>query len=131
LLGCSDPLILRPTQNHAYQFIGNCSVYGLHDAIRLLGPLPLPWTAVADIDLTGRNNFRFLNSESQEITREDPRLAPLAEWKRIDKEAGPDDPVDYDFFQHAETGEIINYDPRLEPEALEKRGVKLTTFSLV
>jgi len=107
-------------------------MYGLHDGIRLLGPLPRPWRVRGGPTKTDRPTFRFFNAETDESTTEDPRLGPLAAcWKRIERDLRGDDPIHCDFFRNTQTGEIINYDPRLEPEMLESRGVELTTFSLV
>ncbi|TVY35267.1 Heterokaryon incompatibility protein 6,OR allele [Lachnellula subtilissima] len=132
-LGCSTPLILRPSKHSPWHFsiIGECFVHGLHDAIALLGPLPQPWTGIAAWVEGDRRCLRFLNTETHEVTKEDPRLEPLVEWERINKDVDGDDPILYDFFQHKETGEIINYDPRLEPDKLEAKGVMLDWFSLV
>jgi hypothetical protein len=67
------------------------------------------------------------------VSVEDPRLSDDAVdgWARTSKLVHGDDPTNYDFFLHEETGELINYDPRLEPDKFEKRGVKLERFPLV
>ena len=80
-----------------------------------------------------RRILRFLNTETQEVSAEDPRLCgdDLDGWERTTKLLDGDYPINYDFFRHKDTGEVINYDLRLEPEKLEKRGVKLEWFSLV
>jgi hypothetical protein len=124
-------MLLRPKGNQRYQVIGPCFVHGLHDGIKLIGPLPDPWIVIMGRGLGNRFVFQFYNPDTGETTHEDPRLEPLTQWKRIEKDVDGDDPEHYDFFQHLETGEIINYDPRLEPEVLRARGVHLTTFSLV
>jgi hypothetical protein len=131
VLGCSNPLVLRPIEDSSYQLIGESYVHGLDDAIRLLGALPRPWKVMADSGPGLRGIFRFFNPDTGETTAEDPRLELSAKWERIEKEIDADDPEHYDFFKHKETGEVINYDPRLEPEALEAKGVQLTWFSLV
>jgi hypothetical protein len=132
-LGCPNALLLRPTERSPGHFsvVGECFVYGLHDAIPLLGPLPQPWRGIAAWVHGDRRVIRFLNTKTKEKTMEDPRLEPSPEWERIERELDRDDPTLYDFFRHKETGEIINYDPRLEPDKLEAEGVELTWFSLV
>jgi hypothetical protein len=132
-LGCSTPLILRTTHHDPQYFsvIGECFVYGLHDSIPLLGPLPQPWTGIAAWVEGDRRCLRFLNTKTHEVTKNDPRLEPLLEWERTEKEVDGDDPTLYDFFQHKDTGQVINYDPRLEPDKLETTGIQLTWFSLI
>jgi len=131
LLGCSIPLILRPAPGQLYQVVGECFVYGLNDANRLLGPLSSPWTVNSVQGEGGRSVFRFYNTVTEESTAEDPRLEPLTDWTRVDKEVDGDDPIHCDFFKHRTTNECVNYDPRLEPELLRERGVALTEFSLI
>lgn len=111
--------------------VGDCFVYGLHDAIPLLGPLPAPWRGIAAWVRGDRRVLRFANSETKEVRVEDPRLSPLAGWERVERELDRDDPTIYDFFRNKDTGEVVNYDPRLEPGALEARGLKLEWLDLV
>ncbi|GAB7359840.1 hypothetical protein MBLNU230_g7369t1 [Neophaeotheca triangularis] len=133
LLGCSTPLVLRPSDRGRdyYSVIGECFVYGLHDAMPLLGRMPEGWQGMAAWEAGDRRVLRFLNKATQQVTREDPRLGPLGPWKRVEKLIDGDDPTNFDFFRNSETDETINYDPRLEPECLEERGVALSWFSLV
>jgi hypothetical protein len=134
-LGCSTPLALRPNPRgpEHYTIVGECFVYGVQDGNMLLGPLPQPWIGMAAWSEGGRRVLRFLNTDTQKASVEDPRLSSddLDGWERTSKLVDGDDPTNYDFFRHKETGELINYDPRLEPEKLEKKGVKLEWFSLV
>jgi hypothetical protein len=78
----------------------------------------------------------FVNDDTGEVTREDPRLEPHPAWKRvgldeIGREPTGDDPEVWDYFRNKNTGELMNHDPRLLPEALEARGVPLTQFALL
>ena len=132
-LGCSTPLVLRPNDRGSDHFsvIGECFVHGLHDGTVLLGPLPRPWRGMAAWVEGDRRCLRFLNTETGEVSREDPRLEPLVGWERTEKLVDGDDPTLYDFFRHTATGESINYDPRLEPEKLEAKGVRLDRLFLV
>ncbi|KAI1733518.1 heterokaryon incompatibility protein-domain-containing protein [Xylaria scruposa] len=133
-LGCSNPIILRPVtinETSSYQVVGEGYVHGLHDGIGFLGRLPTPWRVRGHYTADGRDNFKFMDVESGKITKEDPRLGPMAGWKRVERPLDADDPRHYDFFQNQVSGEITNYDPRWEPTVLEARGVSLTKFSLV
>lgn len=129
-LGCSTPLVLRPQQGK-YSVVGESFVYGLGDAVKLLGPLPEPWRVIEKRIIRCRWLHYFFHPRTGETTREDPRLEPLHNWSRVDREPDGDDPIHFDFFEHQETGIVVNYDPRLEPEMLEKRGVRLERFVLV
>lgn len=129
-LGCSNPLVLRPEQGR-YSVVGESFVYGLDDAVKLLGPLSEPWQVIYKRISRNRSLHYFFDPRTGETTREDPRLEPLHKWSRVDREPDGDDPINFDFFENEETGIIVNYDPRLEPEALEARGVQLERFVLV
>ncbi|RSL74083.1 hypothetical protein CEP53_000444 [Fusarium sp. AF-6] len=84
-------LFIRPVDESKRQFrlIGDGFVYGLSDAIGILGPFPKPWRAQGfsspEIDL--RCTYKFFNADTGEVTLEDPRLGPLPEeWERADLE---------------------------------------------
>lgn len=129
LLGCSNPVVLRP-EKAGYSVVGESFIYGLGDAIKLLGPLPEPWRVTSKTLGLETLNF-YLNPRTMETSCEDPRLEPLGGWVRFDREPDGDDPIDFAFCEHQETGIVVNYDPRLEPEMLEKMGVQLEWFRLV
>ncbi|KAM5352582.1 hypothetical protein ACJ41O_005304 [Fusarium nematophilum] len=79
---------------------------------------------------------RFFNPETNTLTAEDPRLGPLEGWERIPleelgRELTGDDPQIYGFFGNTVDGRVVDSDPRMTPEALEARGVKLETFTLI
>jgi hypothetical protein len=131
LLGCDRPNLLRETTPDCFRVIGPCFVYGLHDAIGLLGPLPPPWQGRLEWGSGRRTKLSFFNTETQEYSDEDPRLGDLGEWERIEHEPEADDPEIFDFFRNKRTGEIMNSDPRMLPEALKTRGVDLRRFSLI
>ncbi|KAI1387626.1 heterokaryon incompatibility protein-domain-containing protein [Hypoxylon trugodes] len=133
-LGCPNPIIIRHKGGiSSYQIVGECWIYGLHDVIKLLGPIPSPYRARAFYTSDGRENYGFVNSDSGELDKEDPRLEPLSSttWRRIHQDVDGDCPMHYDFFQQQETGQVTNYDPRLEPEILRERGIHLNLFSLI
>ncbi|KAK3387780.1 heterokaryon incompatibility protein-domain-containing protein [Podospora didyma] len=134
LLGCSHPMLLRPQLDNKYLVVGSCFIYGLHDAIGLLGPLPSPWRAQVFKDSIGlRSVHRFFNPDTNTLSDEDPRLEPLDEsWERVaDVQRTGNDPYLFQRFKNKLTGEVINSDPRLTPEALKARGVDLKEFSLI
>jgi len=136
LLGLDMPLLLRALPGNPERFIvvGPAFVYGLHDAIALLGPLPSPWVTQVFDDSRGETRiFRFLNTDTNSLSYEDPRLGPLDEmWKRVNMEPRTaDDPATFQRFQNRDTGEVITHDPRLNPDALIAREVDIRTFTLV
>lgn len=131
-------MILRPGENGNHHLVGHCFVYDLQDSQSILGPLPSPWRVqIFDhFDQEFRWYPKFFNPESKVLTSEDPRLEPLTEWERIPledlgRDLTSEDPLICDFFRNKKDGRIVNSDPRLMPEALEARGVKLETFTLV
>ncbi|POS79977.1 hypothetical protein DHEL01_v201619 [Diaporthe helianthi] len=129
-LGCGSPIIIRQQSDGTYQVIGEAFVYALRDAYALLGPLPEPWL-VQEEYLNARITYWFLNRETGEETKNDPRLGPLIGWERLDvDDVGVDDPETCLKYKNIETGEIINYDPRMSLDALKARGVELRTFAL-
>lgn len=136
LLGCVTPVILRPVHDTdgqlTFSWVGECFVHGLHDSMKLLGPLPPPWKGILRCFAGLRSCLRFQNTETGEETWKDPRLQPLEGWERFrPKEMEQHYPIDFIFLRHRSTGEEITYDPRLEPEHLKARGVDLTWFTLV
>lgn len=125
-------MVLRPVADGKYQIVGECLVYGLHDAISLLGPLPDGWNIqVHFISTTLGSKYYYYDEATDELTEEDPRLEPLVEWERVHSDRTGDDPETFQRFKDLTTGEVINYDPRMSPEALRKRGVPLEMFSLI
>ena len=133
LLGCHMPMILRPTfTGEGFKIIGPCLIHGLMDAEALLGPLPKPWIVEFYRDNLGYARLHFRNTETKDLTVEDPRLGPLTpEWERFDQDRTLDDPRWFAYYRNKATGEIMNSDPRMLPEELKKRNVNLEMFCLV
>lgn len=135
LLGCSTPLVLRSSADRGpgyFTVVGECFVHGLNDAVALLGPLPAPWACVAVWVQGNRRCPRFLNTETGELTREDPRLEALEGWERVERmRVDGDDPTLYDFFREKASGRVVNWDPRLEPERLLEKGMDIEWLDLV
>ena len=133
LLGCPSPVVLRETE-------GGCIVVGLgyfHSmgfASELLGDLPSPWTPKYFRD-EGWWRLGFYDSDTEELTREDPRLGPLEDgWEKyLDHEIDSDEPEIFDYFRRLKDGkeEVISYDPRMSLEALLSKGLKLEKISLI
>lgn len=137
VLGSFCPLVFRPLPDGRFQLVGTSFVYGLHDAIPLLGPLPPGWRVVLNPNNLNHERYicHFVN-ERGDVQAEDPRLEPHPDWARVElkdlgRDLNGDDPEFCSFFRHNITGELIDYDPRMSPEALKARGVQLTNFALV
>lgn len=77
MLGCSTPLALRPSPRGPdhYTVVGECYVHRAQDGNMLLGSLPSPWVGMAAWAEGDRRVLRFLNTDTQEVSIEDPRLA--------------------------------------------------------
>lgn len=126
-------MVLRAQSDGQFKVIGECYLHGLCDGTALVGQLAKPWIVQA---LAGRhgifNDYCFLNTETREVTRKDPRLGPLPEgWERHEVERTSDDPGYFECFKHKTSGEVMNSDPRLKPEALKVQGVDLREYVLV
>jgi hypothetical protein len=132
-LGCDFPVLLREQGPGRFVFVGECYVFGLHDAISILGPLPTPWEVQMFKGFGNRYEYRFYNRDTKERVRDDPRMEgiSLGDWERFEHEPEPDDPPVFDYFRHKTTGDVMNSDPRMLPDALETRGVQLQWFTLI
>ncbi|KAK0648465.1 heterokaryon incompatibility protein-domain-containing protein [Cercophora newfieldiana] len=135
LLGLDMPVVLRPHPANPtlFAFVAGAFVYGLHNAIAILGPLPSPWTVqMFDNPRAEAKVFRYFNAETMELSDEDPRLEELdPKWERVSTEPRTgDDPTTFQRFVNRETGEMITHDPRLDRDALIARGTDITTFTL-
>ncbi|KAJ3541888.1 hypothetical protein NM208_g4387 [Fusarium decemcellulare] len=132
-LGAHCPVVLRPQSDGNFQMLGQCYMHGLADGGAILGHLPKPWMTQIHMDRQSLiNDWCYVNTETGERTKDDPRLSPLPdEWERIKVERTWDDPAEFEAFRHRDTHEVIKSDPRLSPEALKALGVELTEFTLV
>jgi hypothetical protein len=138
VLGCDQPLVLRPLPNGLYLLVGTCFVSDLQDYQGLLGPLPSPWRVQVfdDSFYEFRRTYKFFNPDTKQTTWNDPRLPKLGEWDHVPLEdlgrgLTGDDPEICEFFRHKTTGQVVNSDPRLAPEELAKRGLVLETLAIV
>lgn len=133
LLGCQTPLVLRPQPGGFFKLVGECYVHGMCDGSALLGHLPKPWVVMVQHGSHGiHSDYRFKNTETGELSTEDPRAGPLPKgWEKLDDvERTSDDPELFKRFRNTVTGKVMNSDPRLEPEALRARGVDLKEYIL-
>ena len=127
LLGCNDPIMLRPTKDGSYKVVGHAYYDGFMDGEALLGPLPNSFKAVWRF-YRRRWAWAYLNQETGVFQGEDPRLGPLPFGWRLERLKNEE------FrrrFINDETGEKSETDPRLSSEALRKRGIPLQVFDLV
>ncbi|KAL6705945.1 hypothetical protein ACN47E_006224 [Coniothyrium glycines] len=136
VLGLSSPVILRPDQNGKYRLLGLCYLHGIMDGEALLGPIPHPWKVAVrrTPNLTGSSvlDMRFINVETGEDTRNDPRLEEVPEpWEPIEKQDEMRLGVFVQHYRNRMTAKVTNSDPRLFPDALRQRGIRLETICLV
>jgi hypothetical protein len=133
--GYDYPILLRPTHSAngsiCYNYMGPLYVDGLMEGQAFLGPIPSPWKLIIN-SVDPRPSFSFLNHQTDEITLQDPRLNTLPqEWHEIEEGDDPCLAINTQHYKHKTTGKVFNSDPRLLPEALETRGVRLETITLV
>ncbi|KAF2833421.1 hypothetical protein CC86DRAFT_9574 [Ophiobolus disseminans] len=135
-LGSREPILLRPkTSDNAvqhHQVVGISYIHGLMEGQAILGPISVPWRMV--IETITPVTIEFRNSQTGEMTREDPRLDPLphdSRWVKIEKKDETRSPYAIQHYKHLDTGQVLTSDPRLLPEALRARGVNVETFILV
>jgi hypothetical protein len=75
ILGSSLPLVLRSLDSGRYKVIGACYICGLNDGEAVLGPMPQGYRFVQTWDGEGYVEG-FMNIDSSEVLKEDPRLQP-------------------------------------------------------
>lgn len=133
LLGCPSPVVLRETEGGCL-VVGLCYFHSMGCASELLGDLPSPWTPKY-VSHDGWWRLGFFNSNTEELTREDPRLGRLEDgWERdLDHEIDGNEPEVFDYFRRLKDGkeEVISYDPRMSLEALLSKGLRLEKISLI
>ena len=72
LLGCTMPLVLRPTSGLQYKVVGECHVHGLQEGEAFLGPLPDEYQPILIWDQAYYS--AFIDKRTGDIQYEDPRL---------------------------------------------------------
>ena len=125
--------IFRPNKFGQHRVVGQGYLHGFVDTEAFLGSLPSCWETKIVFDFVNYSTFPlFVNKETGVESTEDPRLGPVADdWQRLEPVRTAYDPSYYAKFRNRLTGDVMNSDPRMQPEELERRGVKLQTFSLV
>lgn len=132
VLGCSVPLVLRPTSSGHLQIVGSAYVDYLMDGSAVLGLLPPHWQRFQRIipGVGFSTAFQNTNDATGAYVSEDPRLGRVPSgWRRKNH----DKDHLYSLFVHRETGEDSEEvgDPRLTLDAIQARGVELEIFDLV
>jgi hypothetical protein len=139
LLGCSNPLILRPTivkSMNCFIVIGESYVEGLVSNQPFLGPIPEGWRLRA-VDIEGLANVGYANEST--TTQQDPRVPLPPDWRYRygsweepqEMEADNEEEMTLVWFENVVTGEKTDFDPRLTSEALRQRGVELQELALI
>jgi Heterokaryon incompatibility protein (HET) len=120
LLGCSAPMVLRPTEDGSYIVVGECFVHGLVKGEALLGPLQND-IRMAGIILEGRGGYYsgFVDELTNTSSFLDPRIEALP------LSHGELEKYRNDLSEHGSS----RID--LSPERLQSLGVGIKYFDLV
>ncbi|KAF6220712.1 hypothetical protein HO133_003145 [Letharia lupina] len=120
LLGCEQPLVLRPTSGLRYQVVGECYVPGLMYGEAFLGPLPDNYQAIRLHDHGSRGyQWAFLDKQTGNTQYNDPRTGKGGLGGQIDKESS--------VWYLPDGSETLV----LTSDMLKRRGVKLQDFDLI
>ncbi|KAN0106815.1 Heterokaryon incompatibility protein (HET) domain containing protein [Hyaloscypha variabilis] len=131
LLGCSEPMILRPTREGNFKVVGGAYYDEIANGEALMGPihdlfkLVRRWNAPEQSYLPA-----FLNTENNSYQLADPRLSKVSlpvGWRK--KKHKMEDCIQ--LFINDITGEETEFDPRLTAESLRERGVDIQTLNLI
>lgn len=128
ILGCDFPMIIRPADSGWYEIVGPCFVHGLMLGEALKPPLESPWRDALPVTKGWALPY-FVNTETGELLKSDPRLGPLPPgWEEVTS----DDPFLPPFvFENKDDGRISINDPRMSAEAIQQRGIVLETLELI
>jgi uncharacterized protein YbdZ (MbtH family) len=122
-LGSNLPTVLRATGNGEYQIKGPACHPALFFGEALLGQVPKGWRLVHP----SRNSKPVWQNAEGKRTSVDPRLSDIpipTGWEMRKRENGTT------FFYNAEQDRWTNFDPRASEQELQKRGVKIQTYTL-
>ena len=130
ILGCANPLVLRPREDQHYQIVGECCFDGIMEGEALLGPLPSPWRPIKKWYPELKEYYSaYLDPDTGKTQIEDPRLGSLPKGWSIKSHKDQDA---WSCYINYDTGEDAGSEhPGLRFDALEKRGVKFEEFRLV
>lgn len=115
LLGCPQPLILRPTSGFQCQVVGECYVHGLMAGEALLGTLPDHYQAIQVFEDNGYYSG-FVNTQTGKVQYSDPRME--------EEDPVSNEGVQFECPDGSET-------PELTVDVLKRRGVNLQDFDLI
>ena len=89
-LGCSSPIVLRPSTKGYFQVVGECFVFGLTYGEALLGPQPDDFEVVLRYhDVVHDIFLAFRSKTTGTASWEDPRLRSLGLSNGVDKNGLP------------------------------------------
>ena len=75
LLGCAQPLVLRPTSDLQYQVVGECNVHGLMHGEAFLGSFPGKHRAIQFYDQGSSSyHWAFIDEKTGNTQYNDPRM---------------------------------------------------------
>jgi hypothetical protein len=146
LLGCNNPLILRPTiveGLNRFLLIGESYVHELMCNQAFLGPIPEGWSICPLVNSKGLNiRYAYIEADatSQERrTQQDPRAPLPPDWRYRygsmeqpqEIESDNEEEMTKVWFENVVTWEKTYFDPRLTPEELRRRGVEVQELVLV
>ena len=116
LLGCRNPLVLRPVSGLQYKVVGECYVHGLMNGEAFLGSFPDNYRPINYYDQGANNWYRaFLDKQTGNTQYNDPRMES-------------DDQTVNKGISFAPDGTRL---PEVTPEFLKRRGVNVQTFDLI
>jgi len=131
LLGCSKPMILRPTREGNFKVVGEAYYDEIANGEALMGPIHDPFKLVSKWYAPEQaHHFAFLNTENNSYQWVDPRLSELplpVGWRK--KKHKMEEWIQ--LFMNDITREETNFDPRLTAESLRERGVDIQTLNLI
>jgi hypothetical protein len=130
VLGVSNGLVLRPTNDHKFQVVGEAYYNDIMNGQALLGPLPDGIEEVSRYSPSVQQwHFAYFDRDNNTVMTVDPRVRDdLPPGWSI--EIDPEDEI-FRWFVSEETGKRTWRDPRLTLELLKKRGVDLQVFDLI
>lgn len=114
LIGCDYPMILRPTKEGNYKFVGQAYYDGFMNGEALLGPVPDSFSTVLRYSPPhGGYQSAYIDQKTGSIQVEDPRLGPLPHGWKVKSHS---DEEFLQLFVNDDTGLVAVDDPRITSE---------------
>ncbi len=110
LLGCTSPMVLRPTAGNQFQFVGECYLHRLDISAMFLGPYPDEFQVVVETLFTDGSSTKHRDRATGQLSVVDHRLRELSLYTEEIKPA---------------------YRPQITAGDLKKIGVDIQRFDLV